>query len=186
MRFFEYKAFIEDAFWYIHNDKGCKLSIAKFFSYPTGVIQEDIKDDELYTFFDLSKTTNEVVKYMAENHSEIKKMLDGSHEKYVFSAVSVCADGTIRIHFSGDGYLLPDSVPLNMSKCPGLLIETDDNARTKYSIVSSFKRDPDDIFSVEANFVSTTIDESEFDEVYLTIRTSKVDGKEVAIITEHN
>ena len=186
MRFFEKIVYIKDTFWYIRNDRDCKLRISKLFFFPTGIIKEDIKDEDLYTFFDLSDLTNDVARYMVENHSEIRRMLDGSNEKYTFNAVSVCADGTIRLHFSEDGYYPIDSVPLNMSKCPGLYIETDDNARTAYSIVASLKRDPDDVFSVEEDFVFTTIDESEFDEVYRTIKTGKVDGKEVAFITEHN
>ena len=75
---------------------------------------------------DLSNEEDEVAKYMSENHSEIKRILCGEHEKYKFYGVVIKADGRIELAFSIDGMLNIDKIPVVLDNNPCFTVETDE------------------------------------------------------------
>ena len=88
-------------------------------SVKTGDIEETIVPiDDYYKLFDLSDGKNEIVKYMSENHSEIFKMLSGTHETYKIAAVIVKVEGNIELAFFENNILHPDKVEFKRSMFP--------------------------------------------------------------------
>ena len=141
-----------------------------------GITERVLKDDELYGIFDLSSGNAPEI-YMSENHSEISKIIAGNHGKYKIRYVGVYSDGSIGFGFEENG-IFSSTVILQNAFCPGFIIDTDDNTRTKYIITVDEAYGED-----RKTYYKTKIIEEQFDKKYHIYETCRRDGKEMLEVT---
>ena len=183
MEFFDYMVLTKDYLWHYGRDRdGDELVVTNLCTNKNGIIPDEIpEDNDLSDFFDYSDEKDKIAKYMSENHSEIRKMVNGTHDKYNLYGVSVHSSGTIFFRFTDGEYFLGDGVPLNMKNFPGLTIETNDTTRKKIVIQSS-----DNGYYNGDKILTTEIILYQFEDKYRTIKTGMFGGYSVAFVTEDN
>ncbi len=180
MEYFETISYVSGAFWHCSKGRDESFELIDLSSKTNGIIPIKNPDADLSEFFDLFDQENEIARYMNENHSEIRNMLDGKHEKYNLCGISILSNGLIRFHFTNGVYFTGDNVPLNMKKCPCFMVLFDDPTRKRFVIESEKK----DFFSDSPIIVE--IRAYQFDSEYRTIKTGHLDGKPVVFVTERN
>ncbi|MBR5647615.1 hypothetical protein IKW73_01595 [Candidatus Saccharibacteria bacterium] len=179
MKHFEYATLINDVFWFYVKDHDDTFVLRDFRLAKDGSAPLNVSTKDMSEFFDLSNKDDHVTKYMAENHSEIYGILEGTNDKFKFWGVYIHASGDVYFYFDEDGFF-GEKVLLNMEKSPCFTIYIDAETRKYIRIESSYSET-----YKERKILSTKIEEYAYGKNVRTIKTSmSPSGEPIAIVTE--